>query len=70
MQVNVINTNGIVKELEAQRNQALSRCAQMAGLLAERDAALDAANQRINQLEDAAKEKDQKAANDQERDAA
>lgn len=51
MQVNVTNTQGIIKELEAQRNQALSRCAQMAGAGAEMTVALEAAQKRIKELE-------------------
>jgi len=51
MQVNVINTNGIIKELEAQRTLAHSRCATIAGQNAELVAALEAAQKRIKELE-------------------
>lgn len=54
MQVNVTNTQGIITELEAQRNQALSRCAHLAGANSEVKAALEAAQTRIQELEKAA----------------
>jgi hypothetical protein len=70
MQVNVTNTNAIIEELQNQRNHALTRCATMAGEKAELAGALQAAQARIKELEEAAKDRELKAANDQERDAA
>ena len=51
MEVNVTNTKGILQELQAQRNEALNRAAQMAGVNAELRAALEAAQKRIKELE-------------------
>ena len=51
MQVNVTNTNGVLQELQAQRNEALNRAAQMAGGNAELRSALEAAEKRIKELE-------------------
>lgn len=50
MQVNATNTNGIVKELESQRNNALSRAAIIAGQLAETTEALASAQKLIEEL--------------------
>ena len=51
MQVNVTNTNGIIAELQVQRNEALNQNAVKAGQVAELQAALAAANKRIKELE-------------------
>lgn len=70
MQINVTNTNAIIKELEAQRNDALTRCAKMAGEKADLSSALDSAVRRVKELEDAERDRELKAANEAERDAA
>lgn len=51
MQVNANTTNGIVQEIERQRNQALTGMAQYAGQVAELRASLAEAQKRIQELE-------------------
>ena len=51
MQVNIANTNGVIAELQVQRNEALNQNAVKAGQVAELQAALAAANKRIKELE-------------------
>lgn len=70
MEVNHNSVNGVIKELEAQRTLAHTRAAQIAGHNAELIAALDAAQKRIKQLEDAATAKEAKAIHQLEQDAA
>ena len=70
MQVNVTNTNGILQALQQQRNDALNEAARMGGTIAELKAALDAANKRIKEFEEAAAKEDAKKVHEQEQDAA